>query len=163
MCILWRLANFLRLLISVPDDPPSNIRAIGTEPTVIQAYWLPVSNETVNGIALGYTLALFNTAGQNIRNYTLNASVLSLKITGLEIWTNYSIKMAAFTIVGDGPWSDLLLEDTDEESKPQTTHPVKCYTATYACLCYCPTSTFFSTPNSAIHFLSMSVPSVLYM
>ena len=114
-------ANLLWFLTLVPDDPPRNIRAIGTEPTVIDAHWLPVSNETINGIGLGYRLALFTTAGENIRNYTLNASVLSLKITGLEIWTNYSIKMAAFTIVGDGPWSDLLLEDTDEESKPWTT------------------------------------------
>ena len=107
------------MLISVPDDPPSNIRAIGTEPTVIKAHWLPVSNETINGIGLGYKLALFTAAGENTRNYTLNASVLSLEITGLEIWTNYSIKMSAFTIVGDGPWSDALTEDTDEQGKPQ--------------------------------------------
>ena len=101
--------------MSVPDDPPSDIRAIGTEPTFIKAHWLPVSNETINGICLGYKLDLFTTLGDKIRNYTLNASVLSLEITGLDIWTNYSIKMAAFTIVGDGPWSDSILEDTDEE------------------------------------------------
>ena len=62
-------------------------------------------------------LSLFPTAGTIIRNYTLNASVLSLEITGLDIWTNYSIRMAAFTIVGDGPWSDLIVEDTDEEGQ----------------------------------------------
>ena len=74
-----------------------------------------MSNETINGIGLGYKLALFTTAGENIRNYSLTASELSLEITGLDIWTNYSIKMAAFTIVGDGQWSDQILEDTDEE------------------------------------------------
>ena len=101
----------------VPDDPPQNICAIGIEPTVLKAYWLPVSNETINGIGLGYKLSLFTTAGTIIRNYTLNSSVLSLEITGLDIWTNYSIRMAAFTIVGDGPWSDLIVEDTDEEGQ----------------------------------------------
>ena len=101
----------------VPDDPPQNICAIGIEPTVLKAYWLPVSNETINGIRLGYKLSLFTSAGTIIRNYTLNASVLSLEITGLDIWTNYSIRMAAFTIVGDGPWSDLIVEDTDEEGQ----------------------------------------------
>lgn len=101
----------------VPDDPPQNIRAFGIEPTVLKAYWLPVCNETINGIGLGYKLSLFPTAGTIIRNYTLNASVLSLEITGLDIWTNYSIRMAAFTIVGDGPWSDLIVEDTDEEGQ----------------------------------------------
>ena len=101
----------------VPDDPPQNIRVIGIEPTVLKAFWLPVSNETINGIGLGYKLSLFTTAGTKIRNYTLNASVLSLEITGLDIWTNYSIRIAAFTIKGDGPWSDLILEDTDEEGQ----------------------------------------------
>ena len=78
--------------------------------------------ETINGIGIGYKLALFNINGNSIRNYTLNGSVLSLEITGLEIWTNYSVKMAAFTVVGDGPWSHLILEDTDEEGKPQASH-----------------------------------------
>lgn len=64
---------------------------------------------------MGYKLALLTTTGTRIRDYTLNMSTLSLEITGLDIWTNYSIKMAAFTIVGDGPWSDFILEDTDEE------------------------------------------------
>jgi len=107
------------LLVSVPDDPPGNIRAIGIEPTVLKAHWLPVSNETINGIGLGYKLALFTTTGTRIRDYTLNISKFSLEITGLNIWTNYSIKMAAFTIVGEGPWSELIFEDTDEEGNIQ--------------------------------------------
>ena len=78
--------------------------------------------ETINGIGIGYKLALFNMSGNNIRNYTTNASVRSLEITGLEIWTNYSFKMAAFTIVGVGPWSDLIVEHTDEERKSQRTY-----------------------------------------
>lgn len=101
----------------VPDEPPVNIRARGIEPTVITIHWSPVPYETINGIGIGYKLALFNTSAYNIRNYTLEASVLSLEITDLDIWTNYSIKMSAFTIVGEGPWSELILEDTDEEGK----------------------------------------------
>lgn len=107
------------MLVSVPDDPPGNIRAIGIEPTVLKAHWLPVSNETINGIALGYKLALFTITGTRIRDYTLNISKLSLEITGLNIWTNYSIKMVAFTVVGEGPWSELIFEDTDEEGNIQ--------------------------------------------
>ena len=78
--------------------------------------------ETINGIGIGYQLALFNTSASNIRNYTLNASVLSLEIADLDIWTNYSIKVSAFTVVGNGPWSESILEDTDEEGKPQASH-----------------------------------------
>lgn len=105
------------MLISVPDDPPSHIRATGTEPTVIRAHWLPVSKETINGICLGYKLDVFNITGQKIGIFTVNSSVLSLEVTGLEVWTNYSIKMAAFTVIGDGPWSSFVVEDTDEEGK----------------------------------------------
>jgi len=104
-------------LTLVPDEPPVNIRARGIEPTVITIYWSPVPYETINGIGIGYQLALFNISAYNIRNYTLEASVLSLEITDLDIWTNYSIKMSAFTVVGEGPWSESILEDTDEEGK----------------------------------------------
>ncbi len=106
----------------VPDEPPINITAEGIEPTVIKVNWSPVPYETINGVGIGYKLAVYDISGTNIRNYILNASVLVLEITGLEIWTNYSIKMAAFTVVGDGPWSDLILEDTDEERKLQAAH-----------------------------------------
>ena len=87
---------------------------------MIKAYWLPVWKETRNGVCLGYKLNLFASPGHKIRNYTVSASVLSLEITGLEVWTNYSIKMAAFTIAGVGKWSDAILVDTTEESKPYT-------------------------------------------
>ena len=118
-----RSPNNFCLFTLVPDEPPVNITAKGIEPTVIKADWSPVPYETINGIGIGYKLAIFNINGYKIRNYILNASTLSLEITGLEIWTNYSIKMASFTVVGDGPWSDLILEDTDEEGKPQAAHP----------------------------------------
>ena len=101
----------------MPDEPPVNIRARGIEPTVLKVDWVPVPYETINGIGIGYKLALFNTSGYNIRNYTLEASVLTIEITDLDIWTNYSVKMSAFTVVGDGPWSESILENTDEEGK----------------------------------------------
>jgi len=114
--------NFVLSSTLVPDEPPGNIRVHGIEPTVLKVDWLPVPYETINGIGIGYKLALFNTSAYNIRNYTLEASVLSLKITDLDIWTNYNIKMSAFTVVGDGPWSESVLEDTDEEGKPRASH-----------------------------------------
>lgn len=114
--------NFVLSSTLVPDEPPGNIRVHGIKPTVLKVDWLPVPYETINGIGIGYKLALFNTSAYNIRNYTLEASVLSLKITDLDIWTNYSIKMSAFTVVGDGPWSESVLEDTDEEGKPRASH-----------------------------------------
>ncbi|XP_078344750.1 uncharacterized protein LOC144630294 [Oculina patagonica] len=111
----FSLPVLVRTEQDVPDEPPINITAEGIEPTVIKVNWSPVPYETINGIGIGYKLAVYDISGNNIRNYSLNASVLSFEITGLEIWTNYSVEMAAFTVVGDGVWSDLILEDTDEE------------------------------------------------
>ncbi|XP_022790788.1 protein sidekick-2-like, partial [Stylophora pistillata] len=107
---------FVRTRQDVPDEPPVNVIAKGTKPTVIQFQWSPVPDEAINGIGIGYKLALFNTTRDNIRNYTVNISVLSLEITGLEIWTSYRIKMVAFTVVGEGPWSDFISGKTDEEA-----------------------------------------------
>lgn len=106
----------------MPDEPPGNIRASGIEPTVLKIDWFPVPYETINGIGIGYKLTLFNTSAYNIRNYTLKASDLSLEIIDLDIWTNYSVKMSAFTVVGDGPWSESILESTDEEGKPRASN-----------------------------------------
>lgn len=78
--------------------------------------------ETINGIGIGYKLILIHINGTILRNFTLNTSSLTMDITGLEIWTNYTIKMTAFTVMGDGPWSDFLKEDTDEEGKPAVHH-----------------------------------------
>ena len=119
------LQMFFLSLTLVPDEPPGNIRGSGIEPTVIKVDWSPVPYETINGIGKGYKLALFNTSTYNIRNYTLKASVLTLEITHLDIWTNYSIKMSAFTVVGDGPWSESILQHTDEEGKPQASHHLR--------------------------------------
>ena len=78
--------------------------------------------ETINGIGIGYKLILIHINGTILRNFTLNTSALTMDITGLEIWTNYTIKMTAFTVMGDGPWSDFIKEDTDEEGKPTAHH-----------------------------------------
>ena len=76
-------------------------------------------DETINGIGIGYKLTLIHINGTTVRNFTINASALMIDIAGLEIWTNYTIKMKAFTVMGDGPWSDFIKEHTDEEGKPR--------------------------------------------
>jgi len=101
--------------LPVPDDPPRNLRAVGTDITVVTVYWKPVWNETVNGICLGYQLEVFDITGHRIKNYTTNSSNLSLEVTGLEIWANYTFRVAAFTVKGLGKWSSMVQGSTNEE------------------------------------------------
>ena len=103
---------------AVPDAPPDSIQARGTNTTVITVRWLPVPSEQTNGIILGYQLSLFNESGNFMKNVSINNVVeLYFEIDGLEVWTNYSTEMRAYTAKGYGPWSKLLLTATDEQGK----------------------------------------------
>lgn len=49
-----------------------------------------------------------------------NISVFGSEVVtlgGLEVWTNYSMKVCAFTEKGIGPWSPIVRGITDEEGK----------------------------------------------
>ena len=77
--------------------------------------WLPVPGDYVHGILRGYRL-LFkiykNSFYQNVT--TVNQS---FELTGLEKFTNYSIKVLAYTRIGDGNVSDHVIVSTDEDGK----------------------------------------------
>lgn len=77
--------------------------------------WLPVPGGYVHGILRGYRL-LFkideNSFYQNVT--TVNQS---FELTGLEKFTNYSIKVLAYTRIGDGNVSDPVIVSTDEDGK----------------------------------------------
>ena len=45
----------------------------------------------------------------------LGGETLSTGFGGLEIWTNYSAQICAFNSKGYGPWSAVVVGNTDEE------------------------------------------------
>ena len=77
--------------------------------------WLPVPDGYVHGILRGYRL-LFKIDGDRFyRNVTTVSQ--SFELTGLEKFTNYSVKVLAFTRIGDGNVSGPFLVSTDEDGK----------------------------------------------
>lgn len=71
-----------------------------------------------NGIILGYRISLFDAVGKSLRNVTvMNFNQLSNQFQDLEVWTNYSVKMCAFTSKGNGPYSARLSARTGEGGK----------------------------------------------
>lgn len=71
-----------------------------------------------NGIILGYRVLLFDAVGNSLRNVTvMNFNQLSHQFQDLEVWTNYSVKMCAFTSKGNGPYSARLPARTGEGGK----------------------------------------------
>lgn len=83
--------------------------------TALTVNWLPVIEEDRKGIILGYRVALSNITGELVRNNSIYASTtLSITLGGLEIWTNYTVQICAYTVKGNGPWSAPLRGLTDE-------------------------------------------------
>jgi hypothetical protein len=70
-----------------------------------------------NGIIRGYQVALFEMNGASKANVILNEGNSNLRtvISGLSIWTNYTLQVRAFTSIGPGPWCPLQIVTTDEQ------------------------------------------------
>lgn len=91
--------------------------------TSIEVTWAPVKFKDRNGIIKGYKViyrALPN--GDNVtkfRNISMEnqAGEQTLKLEKLNEFTNYSIRVLAFTAVGDGPLSVAQVKQTLEDSK----------------------------------------------
>ena len=102
--------------LTVPEGAPVNLLSLPADITALAVSWLPVIEEDRNGIILGYRVALSNSIGEFMRNISVFGSEV-VTIGGLEVWTNYSMQVCAFTVKGNGPWSPLVRGITDEEGK----------------------------------------------
>jgi hypothetical protein len=76
--------------------PPSNLQATATGPTTIQLTWNDNSNNE-SGFYIHNGFYLVTTTGQNITSYT---------VTGLEPYTWYCHRVAAFNSAGESAWTD---------------------------------------------------------
>lgn len=95
--------------------PPTRLAAYNTSSTSVMVTWLPVPDGYVHGILRGYRLFFKIDEDRFYQNVTtLNQS---FELTGLEKFTNYSVKVLAFTRIGDGNVSDPVLVSTDEDGK----------------------------------------------
>ena len=96
------------------------VTAVNTSSTTVRVYWAEVPPVDQNGIIVQYEVeytqstltgaAMFNTV-------TVNASIFSVDLTGLEEYVEYAIRVRAYTIVGAGPYSDVVFITTNEDGK----------------------------------------------
>jgi len=54
---------------------------------------------------------------QEARLVTVEASQTSVVLMDLDTWTQYKIWVAASTSAGDGPYSDVIVVQTDEDGR----------------------------------------------
>ena len=111
-------------LSTVPDAPPQNVTTVVLSSTEIQVLWEEVPAINRSGLIITYEvqyvpLQTFN--GQISTNYT-STSQLNTTLTGLQEYVEYNISVRAYTSVGPGPYSDIVVERTLEDGKPDM-HP----------------------------------------
>ena len=95
----------------VPEGPPINVTGTSFSTTSINLDWLPVSQELRNGVIRKYEAFIYGAYGYN-EQMTVQAPTRTAVFEGLVIFSNYSLKVRAFTKKGPGPWSSLIITTT---------------------------------------------------
>ena len=111
------------VLLLEPNSSPQGVQASAKNSTSVSVSWAAVGNEQRNGIIKGYKViyqALPD--GRNVTRF-VNISdedqgkEQDITLGDLVKFTNYSIRVLAFTVVGDGPSSEVKIVQTQQDSK----------------------------------------------
>ena len=103
---------------SAPASPPDNVNAVNISSTAIRVTWEEVPAIDQNGIITQYEVEYNQTTFSGATMYdttTVNSSTLMVDLTGLEEYVEYSIRVRAYTSVGAGPYSDVVMERTQQD------------------------------------------------
>ena len=98
-----------------PSAPPSNITGDHISLTSIVVQWNEVPQEHRNGEIQGYRVLYSDTDGLETKK-TVDAATRETSLIGLNKSTTSTIKVLAFTSVGDGPASPEISVTTAEDS-----------------------------------------------
>jgi receptor-type tyrosine-protein phosphatase Q len=103
----------------VPTSSPASITSKTLNANSVQLQWLPPSLDTQNGIIIGYNLTIEKSSnvGPSIQFLT---SSTNYTVSNLEAYTIYQWRVAAYTSVGIGPYTDLSFFQTHEAAPSQS-------------------------------------------
>ena len=106
-------------LPTVPASPPQNVTAMVESSTTIRVLWEEVPAIDRNGVITMYEVQYepLETFGGQISISTVNTSMLSINLTDLQEFVDYTISVRAYTSAGPGPYSDPVTEMTDTDCK----------------------------------------------
>ncbi|CAH1778619.1 unnamed protein product [Owenia fusiformis] len=101
-----------------PGDAPTDLVMIPQDKSIILRFSPP---SKPNGIIVAYESQIHDLERERnkTQNYTTSVTLVtnpnnaqSLMISGLRPFTNYSVKVRAYTRVGSGPWSETITQNT---------------------------------------------------
>ena len=80
--------------------------------TSILVTWSPPLEDDQNGIILGYNITYFVVGDELNTTMSTSETTTIINITGLAIYTEYNISVAAYTVIDTGPY-DTVVTRTD--------------------------------------------------
>ena len=109
---------FTIIFTTVPANSPQNVIAMSLSSTTINITWEEVPPIDRNGMIITYEVHYepLETFGQLSPVDIINATNLSVILEGLHPFVSYNISVRAYTSVGSGPYSDVVVEITQEDS-----------------------------------------------
>ena len=115
----WYGVHSDHLIFIAPVNSPQNVTAMSLSSTSINVTWEEVPPIDRNGMITMYEVLYepLETFGQ-ISSGSGNTTDLFILLDELHPGDNYSISVRAYTSVGNGPYSDVVVEATQEDCKP---------------------------------------------
>ena len=113
------------MVMSAPGAAPQMVEAIAVNISSVRVTWRPPVERERNGVIVGYRVMYApdwarqqdDTGSDPPHDATtvmMTGSDRSCIIAGLDTWTVYRVWVSAFTRVGEGPHSDMIVVQTDE-------------------------------------------------
>lgn len=107
------------MFVSVPSVAPEHVRCAPLTSQSLQISWQPPAVHHTNGLLQGYKINFEyisdTVATSNDEIDSRKSTELTIVLTGLRKFTNYSVQVLAFTRIGDGILSSPIYCKTEED------------------------------------------------
>ncbi|EDV23000.1 uncharacterized protein TRIADDRAFT_57814 [Trichoplax adhaerens] len=100
---------------SVPSAAPQEVKVSTTNSTSLNVVWRSPPDGNKNGIITEYLIQYKSVSEVSYKNVSVEGNIFSVDLVSLQIFTNYTITVAARTQVGLGPNSPSITRRTDED------------------------------------------------
>ena len=91
---------------TVPSSPPRNVMVESRNPASLNVSWQPPLEIDHNGPITGHVIQYTRVGSSDMMSVNVTSGTTHT-ISGLVAYVNYSVIVAAITVNGTGPFSDL--------------------------------------------------------
>ncbi|XP_024086155.1 roundabout homolog 2-like isoform X2 [Cimex lectularius] len=100
------ISKIVKTLEDIPTEPPQNVQIEIVNTTAAYVRWAQPPTEHHNGILQGYKIQVKGNSTKILAEMTLNIGTTNILLNNLTSKGAYSVRVATFTAIGLGPWSE---------------------------------------------------------